>query len=249
MASVSVSTNLNELAFGEVVQKPVFFIPTGGFNIAVLRETADYLVVNKPAGLLVDTVASPSTPTLKSAIAGYTMADKSTRAGIVHRLDRDTSGVMVVARTTAMHDHLKRQFQNRQVEKYYLTLVSGHPKQDRARLELPIRRSLKRPTTMTIHPAGRSAVSEYECLAQTKDYSLLRVRILTGRTHQIRVQLAYLGHPVVGDIVYGASKRPVGLHRQFLHAHKLIFSDVDGKSITTVAKLPNDLAEFWVELQ
>lgn len=249
MASVSISTNLNELAFGEVVQKPVFFIPAGEFNIAVLRETADYLVIDKPAGLLVDTVANSSAPTLKSAVAGYTAEDKSARAGIVHRLDRDTSGVMVVARTTVMHEQLKQQFQNRQIEKYYLALVVGHPKQDRARLELPIRRSLKRPTTMTIHPSGRSAISEYECLAQTKDYSLLRVRILTGRTHQIRVQLAYLGHPVVGDIVYGTSKRPAGLHRQFLHAHKLIFSDIDDESIATVANLPSDLAEFWVELQ
>lgn len=249
MASASISTDLNELAFGEVAQKPVFFIPAGEFNIAVLRETADYLVVDKPAGLLVDTVASSSVPTLKSAVAGYTAEDKSARAGIVHRLDRDTSGVMVVARTTAMHEQFKRQFQNRQIKKYYLALVAGHPKQDRARLELPIRRSLKRPTTMTIHPSGRSAISEYECLAQTKDYSLLRVRILTGRTHQIRVQLAYLGHPVVGDIVYGTSKRPAGMHRQFLHAHKLIFSDIGGESITTVANLPSDLAEFWTGLQ
>lgn len=249
MVPANTGTNLNKLAFGEVAQKPVFFIPTENQPVAVLREADDYLVINKPAGLLVDTVAESNATSLKSLLSDYTTKDKSERAGIVHRLDRDTSGVMVVARTTKMHEHLKSQFKHRQIEKYYLVLVAGHPKQARARLELPIRRSLRRPTTMTIHPSGRSAISEYECLAHTKDYSLLKVRILTGRTHQIRVQLAYLGHPVIGDVVYGASKRPTGLSRQFLHASKLAFTDLKGNRVTTVADLPDDLAKFWENQQ
>lgn len=234
----------HQQAFGGGDQKPVFLLKSGDFSVPVLFCNDDYLIVAKPAGLVVYNPAGSDGPSLGEAILDYVKQDTSDRAGIVHRLDKDTSGVMVIARTAAAHDYFESIFAKRQVGKEYIALVHGHLKQPRARLELPIKRSLKYPTQMAIHPAGRPATTEYEVVKELESYSLVDVRIMTGRTHQIRVQFAHLGHPVVGDIVYGGRGRPAGLSRQFLHAHKLGFVSPSSERVHYEAALPAELSTF-----
>jgi 23S rRNA pseudouridine1911/1915/1917 synthase len=171
------------------------------------------------------------------------------RPGIVHRLDRLTSGVILVARTDAAHRHLAEQFSSRTVDKVYLALVHGRLKADRGRIERPITRDPFRRVRMTAKLArGRSALSEYQVLKRFERFTLLEVRIGTGRTHQIRVHLASIGHPVVGDTLYGA---PAGtLDRYFLHAQRITFtSPASGERITVEAPVPAELQHYLDKLQ
>jgi 23S rRNA pseudouridine1911/1915/1917 synthase len=237
-------TQPHQQAFGGGDQKPVFLLKSGDFTIPVIYCDDDFMIVSKPAGLVVYQPGGGSGPSLASAVKKHVVADKSERAGIVHRLDKDTSGVMVVARTTSSHDYFAKLFASRKVSKHYLALVHGRLKQPRARLELPIKRSLKYPTQMSIHPAGRSAITEYQVTKEFVLYSLVDVNIMTGRTHQIRVQFAHLGHPVVGDSVYGKRNRPAGLNRQFLHAKRLGFVSPSGESVSYEVALPIELSTF-----
>ncbi|MCC7288798.1 RNA pseudouridine synthase [bacterium] len=231
-------------AFGGGDQKPVFLLKSGLFTIPVIAETDDYLVVDKPAGLVVYQPHSAHGPSLVEAARSYIDIEDGERAGVVHRLDKETSGIMLLARTEASQRYLSKLFKDRTIEKHYLALVQGCLKQPQARLELPIKRSLRRPTTMMIHPSGRTAISEYSVLGEYAGNSLVDVRILTGRTHQIRVQLAYIGHPVVGDTVYGNARRPAGLSQQFLHASRLSFTDRVGHEVQYQSSLPQPLQTY-----
>ncbi len=167
----------------------------------------------------------------------------------MHRLDRETSGVLVVARTDKAHQSLAAQFRNRKVEKTYLALVHGRMKQPQGRIETPITRDPVRRTRMTTKlDFGRSAMTEYRVLEELDNFSFLEVHIETGRTHQIRVHLASIGHPVVGDRLYGAPAKlndlpPLG--RFFLHAHRLRFnSPSTGARITIESPLAPELVAF-----
>lgn len=166
------------------------------------------------------------------------------RPGIVHRLDRLTSGVILVAKTDAAHRHLAAQFSNRNVEKIYLALVHGRMKTDAGQINKPISRDPIRRVRMTAKSAaGRQAITQYKVLRHFKGYSYLEVKIGTGRTHQIRVHLASIGHPVAGDKLYGAP--PATLPRFFLHAHRISFtSPSSGERITITAPLAPELQEF-----
>ena len=177
---------------------------------------------------------------------GSKLADNDElRGGIVHRLDKDTSGVVILAKTGAALEFLQSQFKKRQVDKSYLALVWGRLRHPRARIELPIVRSRKSPTAMSIKPGGRLSVSEYEVISEYDNYSYIKVSIHTGRTHQIRVQFAHMGHPVVGDKMYGSRSMPAGLARQFLHAQKLALILPGHKAKTEFeADLPADLDDF-----
>ena len=175
------------------------------------------------------------------------------RPGIVHRLDRLTSGVLLVARTDAAHRGLAVQFAGRTVEKVYLALVHGAMKQERRRIEKPISRDPAKRVRMTARrPEGRAAITEYRVLGRFTGFTYLEVRIKTGRTHQIRAHFASIGHPVAGDRLYGAPWQVAGqppLERTFLHAHRVRFTQpVTGAAITVESPLPEELAAWMKSL-
>lgn len=219
----------------------------------VIYEDDDLLVVNKPAGMVVHPAHGHRQDTLANALlARYPdlAVGESGRPGIVHRLDRDTSGLIVVAKSEDALDHLRRQFRSRGVQKTYLALVRGRPPAVEGIIETPIGRDPRQRQRMAAIPSGRPARTRYTMLEELGDYSLLRVSPETGRTHQIRVHLAWLGVPIVGDPVYGrergirGAKNELGLERQFLHAWRLTFERPGAKGpVALEAPLPADLRQ------
>jgi 23S rRNA pseudouridine1911/1915/1917 synthase len=165
------------------------------------------------------------------------------RPGIVHRLDKETSGLIVVAKTDAAQASLMRQFGERTIEKEYLALVRGTAPAPRGRVEAPIGRDPRDRQRMAVVAGGRESATEYEQIGQGSGYALLSLRPLTGRTHQIRAHLAYLGLPIAGDLRYGGGEGPGGLRRQFLHASRLgLERPLDGAHLRAWSALPEDLA-------
>ncbi len=214
-------------------------------EVPILFEDNDVLVLNKPAGLLVHpTEHDPKANSLTQIFASKLVQSDSLRPGVVHRLDRDTSGVVIMAKTEQALNSLQAQFKARSVEKIYEALIWGHMQEPKARLELPVRRSLRQPNKMMIHHTGKLASTEYRVEGRYALYSLLEIRLLTGRTHQIRVQFAHLGHPVVGDRLYSKQRSPKGLNRQFLHAKTLALQLPSGEHKAFNAPLPEDLNTF-----
>ncbi|MGH8998379.1 MAG: RluA family pseudouridine synthase [Acidimicrobiia bacterium] len=221
-------------------------------DFGVVHADDSVIVVAKPAGLVVHPGAGHTTGTLAGGllarfpeIAGV---GEATRPGIVHRLDRDTSGLMVVARTAAAYGALVAALARREVDRRYLALAWGRFASRRGTIDAPIGRSPQRPTRMAVREAGRPAQTGYEVLRQFADPEVahLECRLETGRTHQIRVHLRAIGHPVVGDATYGGD-RPLGgavLGRPFLHAHALAFDHPDsGERCEFTCPLPADLAQ------
>jgi 23S rRNA pseudouridine1911/1915/1917 synthase len=219
--------------------------------LRVAYEDDAILVVDKPAGLVVHPSAGHGTGTLVNALLGRAR-DRGEplgsiagvgRPGIVHRLDKETSGLIVVAKTDAAQASLMRQFGARTVEKEYLALVRGQPPSSRGRIEAPVGRDPRDRQRMAVVAGGRPSVTEYEQVGSGGGYALLAVRPLTGRTHQIRAHLAYLGLPIAGDVRYGGGEGPGGLRRQFLHAARLGFARPgDGARLRAWSALPDDLA-------
>ncbi|HVO97800.1 MAG TPA: RluA family pseudouridine synthase [Bryobacteraceae bacterium] len=216
--------------------------------IEVLYEDASVIAVNKPAGLVVHAGAGALSGTLVNRLVHHFQALSKVggelRPGIVHRLDRGTSGVMLVARTDAAHRALAAQFSGRTTEKTYLALVEGHVKTESGRITKPITRDPVHRTRMTARlDHGREALTEYRVLKRFKNCTYLEVRIGTGRTHQIRAHFAAIGHPVAGDKLYGA--RPA--ERIFLHAWRIRFdSPATGERVSVAAPLPHELRQ-WLE--
>jgi 23S rRNA pseudouridine1911/1915/1917 synthase len=204
------------------------------------------VVVSKPAGLVTHPAGGHASGTLINALLGLgiPLAQEGTaRPGIVHRLDKDTSGLLLVARDDAAHSFLVDAMKNRRIERRYLALVRGVPATLTGTVEAPIGRHRSR-RKMAVLPEGRRAVTHYEVLASAGGVSLLDVRLETGRTHQIRVHLAFVKHPVMGDGTYGGrSERSaeLGLTRPFLHAFKLRFPHPDGGEVEVADPLPEDL--------
>ncbi len=220
--------------------------------LRILYEDQDVVAIDKPAGMVVHAGAGCRSGTLVNALLGrfgsLSTVGGELRPGIVHRLDRYTSGVILVARHDAAHRRLADQFARRKVEKVYLALVHGVVKHDSGRVEKPIARDPVRRVTMTSRLGrGRAALTEYRVVRRFSAFTLLEVRIGTGRTHQIRVHLAGLGHPVAGDRLYGAPSRIEGvppLGRFFLHARRIRFAQPStGELVTVEAPLPVELEE------
>jgi 23S rRNA pseudouridine1911/1915/1917 synthase len=215
----------------------------------ILYEDADVVAVNKPAGMVVHAGAGAHSGTLTNALVHRFGALSSVggglRPGIVHRIDRYTSGVLLVARTDTAHLSLARQFASRTVEKVYVALVHGTLPSDTGRITKPIVRDPIRRTRMTARlGTGRAALTEYKVLDRFEKFTLLEVRIGTGRTHQIRVHLASIGHVVAGDRLYGAPPGPAA--RFFLHAARISFqSPSTGQRVTVEAPRPAEL-EQWL---
>jgi 23S rRNA pseudouridine1911/1915/1917 synthase len=212
-------------------------------DLRIAYEDEHLLVVDKPAGVAVHPGPGHATGTLVHALLGDAAGgDEPDRPGIVHRLDRDTSGLMVVARTPEAYRRLQALVRRRRLEREYLALVRGHPRSRSGRIEAPIGRDRAEPTRQSLDTdTPRDAVTHFEVAELLPGHALLRVRLETGRTHQIRVHLAAIDLPVVGDRVYGAPG--LGLERQFLHAARLAFPHpLTGEPVETESPLPDDLA-------
>jgi 23S rRNA pseudouridine1911/1915/1917 synthase len=221
--------------------------------LRILYEDDDVAAIDKPAGMVVHAGAGVQSGTLVNALLHHFATLSKTggdlRPGIVHRLDRFTSGVLLIAKNDASHQKLARQFAGREIEKTYLTLVHGAVKADHARIEKPIARDPVHRARMTTRVAsGRKAWSEYHVLERGERFTYLEVRIGTGRTHQIRVHLASVGHPVAGDRLYGAKLKAEAIQepqRYFLHSHRIAFArPSDGRRIAVESPLPPDLVEW-----
>ena len=214
----------------------------------ILFENNDIIVINKPAGMVVHPSPGHDHGTLVHAVLAHVPnlegIGGEERPGIVHRLDKDTSGIILIAKNERSHYWLQEQFRSRQVVKTYIALVDGKPPSSKGRIEAPIGRNTTHRKLMAVVPIekGREAVSEYYLKKVYPQHSLLEIHPFTGRTHQIRVHLAYIGCPVVGDKVYGKKKPSIDIPRQFLHARKIeITLPGGGKPSVFEASLPDDL--------
>jgi 23S rRNA pseudouridine1911/1915/1917 synthase len=217
--------------------------------VAVVYEDEQLLVVSKPAGLVVHPAPGHASGTLVNALlarAEGPAGGAGDRPGIVHRLDAGTSGLMLVAKSEEMHARLVEMMSAREVERTYLALVEGKPSSPSGTIDAPVGRSRRQRKKMAVVAGGREAVTTFRVLSSGAETSLLEVKPRTGRTHQIRVHLAEIGHPVVGDPVYGADRklaRRLGLDRPFLHAARLAFTHpATGERVDLEDPLPPDLA-------
>lgn len=220
-------------------------------KVTILAETPDYIIVNKPAGIIVHQGQQHLNPDtlVNGLLLRYPelvgIGDDPLRPGIVHRLDQDVSGVLVVARTQMMFQHLKSQWQQHLVRKHYLALVHGRLTQPDGEIRFSIARSSQQFTKMAARPdaSGKAAVTRYTVLKQFQRYALLDVEILTGRHHQIRVHLNAIGHPIVGEQVYKPKKFTSRLQpgRPFLHSAYLSFILPNGVMVGYSAPLPDTL--------
>jgi 23S rRNA pseudouridine1911/1915/1917 synthase len=224
--------------------------------LAIIFENDAVLVVNKPAGMVVHPAAGHSRGTLVHAALAHAPEMEGIggeqRPGVIHRLDKNTSGLILLAKNERAHRWLQEQFRARQVEKIYLALVDGKPPTPAGRVEAAIGRDPRARQKMAIVAAekGRSAASEYRTLENFANHTLLEVRPITGRTHQIRLHLAFLGCPVVGDTIYGRKYPTLPLERHFLHAYRLaIRLPGEEQPRRFEAPLPNELSELLNNLR
>jgi 23S rRNA pseudouridine1911/1915/1917 synthase len=237
-----------ELQF-ELPPEPSREIEPEDVELRIAYEDEHLLVVDKPAGVVVHPGAGHATGTLVHGLAGRTAGGDEDRPGIVHRLDRDTSGLLVVARSEEAHERLQELVRNRELERRYVALVRGHPRSWRGRIDAPIGRDRDDATRRSLDTdAPREAVTHFEVDELLGAHALLNVRLETGRTHQIRVHLAAIDLPVVGDRVYGVSDR--ALDRQFLHANRLAFEHpFTGAKVEFESPLPDDLVAYLGRLR
>ena len=229
----------------------------------IVYEDDELIVINKPAGMVVHPGAGVQSGTLANALVyhfNHLSQANSLRPGIVHRLDVGTSGLMVVAKTDRAHQHLAAQFEARTTEKHYTALVYGAIKADQGRIDEPIGRDPRNRVKMAVRPQGRSAVTLYRAVERFTEFTLLDVEIKTGRTHQVRVHLAHLKHPIVGDATYdggrinmvkeGRLRRAIErLGRPFLHAASLRFEHLNGEHLAFEVPLPDGLQEYLASLR
>jgi 23S rRNA pseudouridine1911/1915/1917 synthase len=242
------------LAGGELIElaEEAESLPTGpeaGSELAIpLAYSDEYVIVaDKPAGVVTHPAPGVSGPTLVAALRGLGLrgGDDEQRPGVIHRLDRDTSGLLVLTRSDEAYAALGEQMRARRIEREYIALVRGRPPSRRGTIDAPIGRDRNDVGRMAVGGrAERPAVTHFELAEPLQGASLLRLKLETGRTHQIRVHLAAIGHPVLGDPTYGVPGGQLGLRRQFLHAARLAFAHpADGRRMELESELPADLAE------
>ncbi len=261
IAKVAHRVSAGEIVEIAVLQRPAPEAQPEDLPLDLLYVDADFVIVNKPAGMVVHAGAGHSRGTLVNALlhrlGNLSGAGGALRPGIVHRLDRETSGAMVVARNDQAHEHLSEQFRSRNVRKIYLALVHGKIPRDSGTITLPISRDPHRRTRMTARATkGRHARTDWRVVARLDRCTLIEAVLHTGRTHQIRAHFAAIGHPVVGDTLYGAPRGlkagtrnlPV-LERNFLHAALIGFSHPSsGEWVEVRAPLPRDLRVYFDQL-
>lgn len=223
--------------------------------IEILYEDNDIIVVNKPKGLVVHPANGNPDGTLVNAIMNICKDSLSgiggeIRPGIVHRLDKDTSGVIIIAKNDISHINLSNQIKNREVKKMYIALVRGIIKENEATINMPIGRSTKDRKKMAVSKNGKEAVTHFKVIERFDNYTLLEIKIDTGRTHQIRVHLSEIGYPVIGDYVYSNGKNPFGVVGQMLHAKSIEFKHpVTNKLMKIDAPIPKYFEKIINELK
>jgi 23S rRNA pseudouridine1911/1915/1917 synthase len=222
--------------------------------LSILHEDGALIVVDKPAGMVTHPAYGHRSGTLVNALLAHypplAQMENLERAGIVHRLDKDTSGVIVVAKTEAIRQALQAQFKAREVQKTYLALVEGHPDPDQGIVKAAVGRDPNNRKRMAVVRGGRKAITAYRVLEFFDQHSLVQAEPKTGRTHQIRVHMAFLRHPVVGDRVYGYRKQRLPLKRHFLHAQHIGFRHPQTGQFTEFhADLPPELASLLARLR
>jgi len=234
--------------------EPIDAVPQD-IPLDVVYEDADVIVVNKPSGLVVHPAPGHPDGTLVNALL-YHCGDSlsgvggALRPGIVHRIDRDTSGLIIAAKNDAAHRSLSAQLKDHTLARTYECIVVGGLREDRGTVDAPIARDPRDRKRMAVVPGGREAVTHWEVLARYSGYTHVRCRLETGRTHQIRVHMAYLGHPILGDTVYGAKKPVPGLTGQCLHAVGLRFLHPrTGEAVELSCPLPDEFTAMLKKLE
>lgn len=221
----------------------------------IVYEDDDILVVNKAKGMVVHPAAGNPEGTLVNAVMAHCKGNLSgiggeLRPGIVHRLDKDTSGLLIVAKNDKAHSQMSKQIQDREVKKIYIALVRGIISENEATINMPIGRSMQDRKKMAVTKKGKEAITHFQVLERFDKYTLLKVKIDTGRTHQIRVHMAEIGHPVVGDMLYSNGKNEFGVEGQMLHATSLDFKHpVTQKPLHLEAPLPEYFEEVLKQLK
>ncbi|MBP5470905.1 MAG: RluA family pseudouridine synthase [Candidatus Riflebacteria bacterium] len=222
-------------------------------NFPILYEDEDIIVINKPFGLVVHPGAGNEKVTVVSSILSHTNLSPigaPDRPGVVHRLDKETSGIMVLAKTKEAHKNLAEQFASHDLEKEYLAIIQGHIVNKKGRIQVAIDRDPVNRQRMKATSAdnGKMAISIFEVVEYLKNATLVKVKILTGRTHQIRVHMAFTGHPLLGDTTYGGRK--FGNSEHFLHSYKLTFTHpINGKTMTFQAEIPERFQQVLKQLR
>lgn len=223
--------------------------------IDIIYEDKDIIVVNKPKGMVVHPANGNPDGTLVNAILAKCKDSLSgiggeIRPGIVHRLDKDTSGLLIIAKNDQAHINMSKQIQDRKVIKKYIALVKGVIGENTATIDMPVARSTKDRKKMAVDPKGKEAITHYKVLQRYDKYTLLEIKIDTGRTHQIRVHMSYIGHPVVGDMQYSNGKNEFGIEGQMLHSKYLEFDHpITGKRLKLEAPLPEYFEQVLNELE
>lgn len=252
---VSYKTNLNdEITIFESKPKDIE-LKAENIPLDIVYEDNDILVVNKQKGLVVHPGNGNPNGTLVNAIMAHCKDSLSgiggeIRPGIVHRIDKDTSGLLIVAKNDKSHINVSEQIKNHEVKKTYIALVRGRMKENKATIDMPIARSDKERTKMAVSKRGKKAITHITVMQKFEGFTLLQVVIETGRTHQIRVHLAEIGYPIVGDYVYSNGKNPFEVEGQMLHSSRLEFvHPITGKEIKLEAPLPQYFVKILTQLQ
>ena len=244
----------DEIKIEEIEAKTIDLKPQN-IPLDIIYEDDDIIVINKQKGLVVHPANGNPDGTLVNAIMAICKDSLSgiggeIRPGIVHRLDKDTSGLIIVAKNDKAHINLSEQIKNREVKKTYIALVRGVIKENEATINMPIARSTKDRKKMAVSKDGKNAITHFKVLKRYDKYTLIEVNIETGRTHQIRVHMSQIGYPIVGDNVYSNGKNPFGVVGQMLHSAKLTFKHpITNKEINLEAELPTYFKKILKELE
>ncbi|MDO5556703.1 MAG: RluA family pseudouridine synthase [Clostridia bacterium] len=244
MVKTSYKLKINDEIIIEDVEPKQVELKAQNIPLDIVYEDGDIIVVNKPKGLVVHPASGNEDGTLVNAIMAICKDSLSgiggeIRPGIVHRLDKDTSGLLIIAKNDRAHINISEQIKNREIEKIYIALVRGNIPENEATIKMPIGRSTKDRKKMDVRKDGREAITHFKVIKRYEKYTLLEIKIDTGRTHQIRVHMAEIGHPVIGDEVYSNGKNEFGVKGQMLHAKRLKFKHpTQNKIMELEASLP-----------